>query len=441
MSSISLSGRKLPLEGVRILDIAVVWAGPYATQLLAEWGAEIIRIESIQHFQATTRGQVVRPTKAMAAMAGGMGGFPNREPGERPWNRGPSFNHHARNKKAMTVDLTKPEGQEVLDQLIGISDGLIENNVPVSMERVGVTWERASKANPKFVLLRMPAFGLDGPYKNYRMFGSHMAASVGHYTTMGYRGEDASVTGNTLVADAAGGAGGALAFASGLRYARKNGKGIFIEIASAENFATYLGDFMLDFTMNGALPEHEGNRHRVLAPQGTYACYGEDRWLTISVESDEEWRALCGAMGRDDLSRDPRFATRDGRRENHDVLDEQITAWTVEQDAQEAMHALQEAGVAAGVVMNDADAFADPHLRERGFWEPLEHPEIEGGPRLHTGSLWKAELRPRKHWRAAPRLGEDNEYVYKELLGFSDEKYKRFEQDGHIGMDYAPHVQ
>ncbi len=441
MSSVSLNGRALPLDGVRILDISVVWAGPYATQLMAEWGAEIIRIESTQHFQATTRGQVVRPTKEMAAMAGGMGGFPNRDPGERPWNRGPSFNHHARNKKSMTVDLTKPEGQEVLDELIRISDGLVENNVPVSMERVGVTWERVSKVNPKFVLLRMPAFGLDGPYKNYRMFGSHMAANVGHYTTMGYRGEDASVTGNTLVADAAGGAGGALAFASGLRYARKNDKGIFIEIASAENFATYLGDFLLDYTMNGTLPEHEGNRHRVLAPQGVYACAGVDRWLTISVEDDDEWRALCGTIGRDDLARDPRFATVDGRRENHDVLDEQITAWTVEQDAREAMRALQEAGVAAGVVMNEADAFTDPHLQERGFWEPLEHPEIEGGPRLHTSSLWRSERLPRKHWRAAPRLGEDNEYVYKELLGFSEEKYRQFEEDGHIGMDYAPHVQ
>ena len=160
MSSISLSGHKLPLQGVRILDIAVVWAGPYATQLLAEWGAEIIRIESIQHFQASTRGQVVRPTKEMASMRGGMGGFPNRDPGARPWNRGPSFNHHARNKRSMTVDLTKPEGQEVFDELVRKSDGLIENNVPVSMERVGVTWERVSKVNPKFVMLRMPAFGL-----------------------------------------------------------------------------------------------------------------------------------------------------------------------------------------------------------------------------------------------------------------------------------------
>ncbi len=440
MSSISLSGRKLPLEGVRILDITVVWAGPYATQLLAEWGAEIIRIESTQHFQATTRGQVVRPTKEMSAIRGGMGGFPQRDPGERPWNRGPSFNHHARNKKSMTVDLTKPEGQEVFEDLVRKSDGLIENNVPVSMERVGVTWERVSKANPKFVMLRMPAFGLDGPYKNYRTFGSHMAANVGHYSVMGYRGEDAAITGNTLVADAAGGAGGALAFASGLRYARKNEKGIFIEIASAENFATYLGDFMIDFTMNGTLPELEGNRHRVLAPQGTYSCSGEDRWLTISVTGDEEWRMLCRVMDRDDLARDPRFASHDGRRENHDSLDEEITVWTVDQDPAEAMRVLQGAGIAAGVVMNDADAYADPHLNNRGFWEPLEHPEVEGGPRFHTGSLWKAERTPRKHWRAAPRLGEDNEYVYKELLGFSDEKYREFEADGHIGMDYAPHV-
>ena len=433
--------KKLPLEGIRILDMAVVWAGPYATQFLAEWGAEVIRVESTQHFPATTRGQVVRPTKEMSQMRGSMGGFPNRDPGARPWNRGPSFNGHARNKKSMTVDMTQPEGQEVFDSLLRISDGLIENNVPVSMERVGVTWERVSKVNPKFIMLRMPAFGLDGPYKNYRTFGSHMAAVAGHYSVMGYPGEDDALTGNTLVADAAGGAGGALAFAAGLRYRRKNDTGILIEVASAENFATYLGDFMVNYTMNGRLPEHQGNRHRVFAPQGTYRCLGDDRWITISVMNEQEWASLCKEMGRQELATDARFSSLEARRANHDALDAQIGAWTIGQDAPDLMRRLQAAGIAAGVVMNEADAFNDPHLVDRKFWQPLEHPEIEGGPRLHTGVLWKSAKREdHSHRRAAPRLGEDNEYVYKELLGFTDERYRTFEETGHIGMDYAPHV-
>ena len=401
MSSISLSGRKLPLEGVRILDIAVVWAGPYATQLLAEWA----RRSSVSNRSSTSR-----PPRGSGGQTDESDGGDGRRDGRHPEPRAgrtavepgsvvqpPRPEQEGDDRRPH--EARRPGGLGPADRNLGRADReQCAREHGAHRCDVGAGVEGEPEVRP------VADAGVRAGWAIQELpdVRSHMAASVGPLHDDGIPGRGRVGDGQHAGRGRRRGAGGALAFASGLRYARKNGKGIFIEIASAENFATYLGDFMLDFTMNGALPEHEGNRHRVLAPQGTYACYGEDRWLTISVESDEEWRALCGAMGRDDLSRDPRFATRDGRRENHDVLDEQITAWTVEQDAQEAMHALQEAGVAAGVVMNDADAFADPHLRERGFWEPLEHPEIEGGPRLHTGSLWKAELRPRKHRRPRP---------------------------------------
>lgn len=430
----STNGNRLPLEGIRILDLTVVWAGPYATQIFADWGAEIIRVESIKHFPSTTRGMVMKPTKAMVSQIGSLSAYPERDPGERPWNRVASFNAHARNKKSMTVDMTQPEGQDVFDALLRISDVVIENNVPVSMERVNINWERVSAVNPRIVMLRVPAFGLDGPYKNYRTFGSHMAGVVGHYSVMGYPGESADMTGNTLTADAAGGAGGALALAAGIRYRNKMGKGLFIEISTAENFATYLGDYILDYTMNGRLPELEGNRDKVFAPQGVYPCQGEDRWIAVSVTSDDEWQALCRVMERPELAQDARYATLDDRRAAQDDLDAEIMAWTVLQDAQAAMHSLQEAGVPTGVVMNEVDAFSDPHLDELGFWERLEAEEV--GSHLYTSTLWTAARTPRKHKWGPPRLGEDNQYVYKELLNFSDEEYQRFEQQGHIGMDY-----
>ncbi|MBM3947244.1 MAG: hypothetical protein FJ315_07610, partial [SAR202 cluster bacterium] len=136
--------RRLPLEGIRILDFTVVWAGPYATQLLSEWGAEVIRVESIKYFPSTTRGIIARPTKQMMERSNQGSGFPDKDPGSRPWNRTSTFNVHARNKKSMTVDLTKPEGQEVLKKLVRMSDGLIENNAIATMELVHISWERLS---------------------------------------------------------------------------------------------------------------------------------------------------------------------------------------------------------------------------------------------------------------------------------------------------------
>lgn len=427
----------LPLHGLRILDFTVVWAGPYATQLLAEWGAEVIRVESTKFFPSTTRGGLARPS-AELVRAGGIGGYPDHEPGERPWNRAALFNVHARNKRSMTVDLTTPEGQEVFERLLRVSDGLIENNQPNTMERAGVSWEHLSEINPRFILVRLPAFGLTGPYRAYRTFGSHMESVVGHYSVFGYPGAQPDASGTSLLADPASGVSGAMAFMAGLRHRRKTGEGIQIEAATAENFANYLGEYILDYSMNGRLSGYRGNRDPVHAPQGVYPCAGEDHWLSITVGADEEWRALCGVMGRDDLAADTRFATAGARRDAHDEIDTEILTWTVFQDAVEAMNALQAAGVAAGVIMNEAHAYADPHLRERAYWETLEHPEA--GAHEYPGVLWRALNTP-NHLRApAPRLGEHNEYVYRGLLGYSEAEYRHLEALGHIGMDYDPSI-
>jgi crotonobetainyl-CoA:carnitine CoA-transferase CaiB-like acyl-CoA transferase len=429
--------RRLPLAGIRILDFTVVWAGPYATQLLAEWGAEVIRVESTQFFPSTTRGALARPSKQLVE-AGGAGGYPDYDPGERPWNRTALFNTHGRNKRSMTVDLTQPEGQEAFHRLVEVSDGLIENNALTTMERAGVSWERLSAVNPRFILVRMPAFGITGPYQRYRTFGSHMESLVGHYSVFGYPGAQPDSSGTSLLADPAAGVSGVVAFMAGLRHRRRTGEGLQLELATAENFAGYLGEYVLDYSMNGRLADYLGNRDLVQAPQGVYLCAGEDRWLAITVDSDEAWRALCGVMERDDLASEARYATVEGRRAAHDELDAQILTWSVFQDPIEAMQRLQAAGVVAGAVMNERDAYADPHLRERGYFETLEHPEA--GTYEYPGVLWRAERTPNHLRRAAPRLGEDNAYVYRELLGYSEDEYRALEEAGHIGMDYDPSI-
>ena len=183
---------RLPLEGLRILDVTVVWAGPYGTMHLADWGAEVIRLESIRHFATSTRGQMARPPIEMVRLRNTGMGYADDDPGERPWNRQAIFNTHGRNKLSVTMDLTAPEGQETLERLVASADGFLENNVTISMERMGITWERLSAINPRLIMVRMPAFGNEGPYKNYRTWGNHMEALAGHPLLRAYPDEDAS---------------------------------------------------------------------------------------------------------------------------------------------------------------------------------------------------------------------------------------------------------
>ncbi|MDA1096692.1 MAG: CoA transferase [Chloroflexi bacterium] len=440
MNKQSPKSNDLPLAGIRVLDLTVVWAGPYATMQLADWGAEVIRIETRYHFAATTRGMIAHPPRdsAMVRQNGGMG-YPDDDPGDRPWNRSAVFNAHGRNKLAMTVDMTRPEGREVFEALIRVSDGLIENNAPTNMERLGITWERLSAINPRFILVRQPAFGLDGPYKNYRTWGNHMEALSGHPLIRAYPDEDPSRGASGVPADAAGGIGGAMAFMMGLRQRERTGKGMQIEIPSAENFVPFLGDFIMDYTMNGRVHTQLGNEDLAMAPHQAYRCQGDERWIAIACRDDADWRGLCGVMGAPNLAEDPRFRNSLDRWEHRRELDVIISQWTATEDAGDLMRRLQAAGVPAGQVLDERDAFQDTHHRARGFWQSLEHPEIDG-PREHAGLFFQLSDIPNRLRRAAPRLGEDNEYVYKKVLGFSDEKYREFEAVGHIGMDYDPSV-
>ncbi|MDA1095904.1 MAG: CoA transferase [Chloroflexi bacterium] len=432
--------KKLPLEGLRILDITVVWAGPYGTMHLADWGAEVIRIESTQHFATSTRGTMARPPKAMVAMRATAMGYPDDEPGERPWNRNAIFNTVGRNKKSVTFDMTKPEGQAIFERLVRESDGLVENNVAISMERLGVTWERLSAINPRIILVRQPAFGIEGPYKNYRTWGNHMEALIGHPYLRSYPNEDPARGPSGVPSDAAGGVSGALAFLMGVRYRNKTGKGVMIEGPTAENFVPLLGDYVMDATMNGRVYTQQGNQHPYFAPHQVYRCRdGErERWLTIVCRSDAEFQVLCDVMGAPGLALDPRFQGSLSRWKHRTELDALIAQWTADQDARELMIRLQGAGIAAGMVMDEAEVLADPQVNERGFFQTVTHPEA--GTHRNPTFGFKLSKTPNEIRRHAVLLGQDNEYVYKEVMGYTDEEYKHFEEAGHIGMDYAPGV-
>jgi crotonobetainyl-CoA:carnitine CoA-transferase CaiB-like acyl-CoA transferase len=432
---------KLPLEGVRILDFTVVLAGPYATMRLADWGAEVIRVESLQHFASSTRGQLARPPQEMAeALMNGVAGtgYADGPLDYRPWNRAAAFNAHARGKRSMTVDLRRPEGQQVLERLVAMADGVIENNLPPNIEKQGVTWERLSKINPRLVMVRIPGFGIEGPYRSLRSMGHFMEAIAGHPAIRTYPDLSPEYIPLGVPSDAASGIMAAFAFLCGLRYRDRAGEGVFIEQATAENFVPLIGDFVMDYTMNQRLWSQMGNDHMWLAPHNVYRCRGDDQWVTLAVRNEDDWRALCRVLYREDLLDDPRFATMEQRYAHRRELDALIGAWAAPRDARWIMQRLQREGIPAGLVMTEADVFEDRHLIARDFFREITHPET--GTQVHLAPAWRTDRTERRTPRYAPRLGEDNEYVYKQLLGFSEDEYRHFEEIGHIGMDCDPSV-
>ena len=429
---------RLPLEGIRVLDMTVVWAGTYATMFLADMGAEVIRVESIKTMAPMTRGLMARPSEAtLRSLPRLYGALPGNIPGARPWNRYPVFNAHGRNKLSMTVDLLRPAGLDIFKRLAKLSDVFIENNVTESMDKLGISYEMLRQQNPDIIMLRMPAYGNTGPYKNYRALGVHLEGVIGHSLLRGYADMDPSGNTPVFMADAAAGTQGAFAMMAALHYRNRTGKGQLVELAQAENALPFLGQAFMDFSMNGRSPTTIGNR-RPHAIQGCYPCKGEDRWVCITVFDDDEWQALCASMGDPAWSREKRFVHQAGRYEHHDEIDRHIGTWTSRLENHEAMHLLQGAGVAAGPVMDQRDAYDDTHLNEREMFEEVYQEDT--GTHLYPGAPFKMSETPVKIRRGPVRLGEDNEYVYKSLLGPSDEEYAELEREGHIGMDYDDDV-
>lgn len=428
----------LPLEGVRIIDLTLVWAGPYATALLADLGAEVIRVESTRFFPPLTRGVMARPSEQFIKdFLVWVAGMPGRQVGNRPWNRWPLFNSHARNKRSMTLDLLRPNGMELFQRLVAISDVLVENNPTETMEKLGITYAGLQGIKPDIVMVRMPAFGNTGDYKNYRGVAPMNEDVAGHNCLRGYPDMDATGITSVYAADAASGAAAAFAVLTALHYRRRTGKGQLVELAQVENFFPYLGQAMLDYTMNGRVQTTLGNRHPY-AIQGCYPCKGDDRWVCITIFDDRDWEAFCNALGNPQWTQEERFSDLLSRRRRHDELDRHIADWTREQDHYRVMRLLQAAGVAAGPVMDQRDAYNDPHLNDRKMFE--EAYQEDTGTHLYPGAPFKMSDAPIRIRRGPVRLGEDNEYVYKRLLHISDEEYAALEAEGHIGMDYAEGV-
>lgn len=429
-----VKAKRLPLDGVRVLDMTVVWAGPYATWILAELGAEVIRIDNPWIFPSATRGALPRPPAQMVADLGGIfGGYPDQDPGARPWNRIAMFNAHARSKKSVTLDLRKEAGRETLLRLAETCDLMIENNSVDLIDKLGIGWAALSERNPRLSLIRMPSVGLTGPYRAYLGFGVNFEGLCGLTALRGYQDDDMSESESVFHMDAASGSAGAMAALMALRRRERTGRGELVELSQSENMMNHIGELFIDAARTGREHQALGNRHHVYAPQGCYPCQGEDAWVALSVTDDDRWRSLTEVLGRPELAEDPRFATAADRRANHDELDELISIWTRSRTPVDAFHACQAVGVAAAPVLHELEALVDEHLLARNMFAETGNDEV--GTHPYPTHLWHWDG-PDLAWGKLPVLGGDNEAVLKGSLGLSDAEYEALEADGHLSRDY-----
>jgi len=407
----------LPLEGLRILDMTAWWAGPSATHMLACLGAEVIHVES------TTRPDGMR-------MVGGMlaAHYPDW------WEASPFFLAANSNKKAITLDLASVRGRELVEELVARCDAVVENFTPRVLEGFGLTWERIHELNPQAIFVRMPAFGLSGPWRDNTGFAQTMEQLSGLAWLTGHPDDQPRIQRGPCDPIAGMHATHALLVALAERDA--TGVGHLVECTMVEAACNVAAEQILEFSAYGRRMERAGNRSPLAAPQGLYACAGSlpgrEQWLALSVTNDAQWKALRQAMGDPEWTSAARFDTLSGRRAAHDELDRELRAWAAEAACEERVERLLRAGVPAAPVA-DPRAFSDrnPQVKARGFFERPEHPVVGALPipsqpfRYQGVASWIRS--------AAPTLGQHNRDVLGELLGLSSDALEALERDGIIG--------
>ena len=412
---------KQPLRNYRVLDLSRIWAGPYCTKLMADLGAEIIKMESLSVYDSH-RGPV-SPARGIAA-------YPDGEPGDEPWNRNGWFNCLHMSKYGITLELTSDEGRRVFERLVSISDVLIENFRQGSLERLGYDYAALQKNRPDLIYVSMPAFGNTGPWKSYLGYGIGQEQLSGMAHLTGYP-DDGPMKSGINHGDPITGSHAAGVLLAALRRRRRTGKGMYIDVSQQESSVAFMGAELLAYQMTGHEPERIGNRSKWYAPCNAYPCAGEDRWITIAASNEDEWRRLVAAMGAAGLGEDARFATAEARMAHQDELDGIIAGWSRGQDAFALSERLQAAGVAAGPVLRGPDLLADRHYAERGTFVTVDHPQV--GPKQYPGLPWKMSGTPGEVRWPSPTLGQHNREIFGGLLGLSSEEIDALESGGVIG--------
>ncbi len=407
---------RLPLEGIRIIDSTTILAAPYSLALLGDFGADVIKVEA--HTRQSRVGNLLY----------------HNEVSDAYWNESGFFNIPNRSKRAITLDLKKPEGLEVLLRLIDVSDVFVENNRPGAGKRLGIDYESLRQRKPGIIMLSNSGFGQTGPWTYYGGIGRMLELTTGLASLTGYADSPPQRVGSAYV-DLQVSYSIVFLLMSALIHRERTGQGQYIDLSMYQIGVSMIGDALLNYVANGNEGERRGNRDPYHAPQGVYPCVGEDRWVALTIGSDDEWATLCRVMAMPDAACDPRFADSLSRVEHQDAIDPLIAHWTSTQTAEAVMATLQANGIAAGKVNDGRDILLDPQLRHREFFEPVTHaPTQRLGTRVYPGRPYTFSETEAAIQRPAPMLGEHNREVLGDLLGYSSEAIEALERDAVIGQ-------
>ena len=408
-----------PLEGVRIIEMGQLIAIPFAMKMLADMGAQVIRLESVARLESYRSDSV----------------YQNDISGEF-WNKGANFYEQNRNKLGVTLDLSKPEGLQVLRNLVSIADVFSENFTPRVIKNFGLEYGDLRKIKPDIIMVSSTGYGFYGPWSNFGATGPATEGAAGLAYQTGYLG-GGPVMAEIPYTDYTSGEHTVFAVMAALMHRLRTGQGQFVDISQTQATSSTIPEVLMDFSANGRSGQIFGNHANVISPHGCYPCRGDDRWITIAVATDEEWQAVCRVLGQNGWAADPRFNDSFSRWKNRDELDALIGTVTSTWDAHELMHALQKDGVAAGAVLDSKDLLFDPHLGQRNFYEVVTHHESTGIPPLpYAGRPWKLSKTPAVNSQPAPLMGEHNNLVLSGLLGKTAEEMAELEEAGIIG--YGP---
>jgi len=405
--------KPLPLEGLRVIDLGWVWSGPMVGCILADMGAEVIKLEHSERLDNTRlRGSPIIEGKKVEG---------------KSIELGPYYHNLNRNKLSIRLNLKRPKGIELFKTLVKASDILIENFTPKALRKLGLGYENLKEVRPDLIMLSLSTAGQNGPISDMLGYAPVISSLSGTESLVGYEGEPPLGMMTFGLSDPNAGTHAFFAVMVALWHRERTGEGLYIDMSQLEASCALLGEALLEYQINGRIMGPEGNRHNKQSPHGMYPCKGEDRWVAISVDSDENWAKLRHVMGDPDWAKDPDLQKENGRLIRRNDLDERLAAWTTNFSREEIVETLQMQGIAAIPVLSMEEQYKDRHYQYRRIHEEVTHPLL--GKELLFAVPWKLSETPGSIRKSAPLLGEHDGYVYETVLGLSSKDVQKLKKE------------
>ncbi len=403
-----------PLQGYRILDLTIFWAGPLASMIFADLGAEVIKVEAPQRLDPFRSYGVPSGVRKM----------------EPEYECSPLFNAPNRNKLGLTLNLAHERGRAVFHQLVKISDAVVTNFTPRVLYQLGFDYETLRKVKPEIVLTSISGFGDSGPWRDYLSFAAIGEALSGMNSLIGYRGEGPlmNCVGSS---DPYTGITAALVTLAAIRRARRSGVGCHIEVAQLEATIPFIADALMEYMLCGRVRSFDSPAGLSAAPYGTFPTAGRDQWIALSIRTDEQWRSLVEAMNFPQWVKQRELGSALERTRNLEWLNERVAEWTASQDKEALVQKLQEKGIPCAPVRTPSELLSDPQFKATGFFQSVDHPYAGRHPYASLPATFDGQRAPIT--RVGPLVGQDNRYVLCTLLGLSDQEFEELERLGITG--------